>query len=44
MNPLDIKLFIKDVIPSRLERYLYSCGWAEDGVLGDKAKIWHRPE
>ena len=44
MNSLDLKLFIKDVIPSRLEKYLYSCGWAEDGIIGDKAKVWHRPE
>ncbi|WP_336146514.1 hypothetical protein [Marinobacter salarius] len=44
MNSLDLKQFIKDIIPSRLEKYLHSCGWAEDGVISDKAKIWHRPE
>lgn len=44
MSPIDLKLLTKDIIPSRLEKYLYSSGWVEDGVISDKAKVWHRPE
>lgn len=44
MNSLELKLFIKDIIPIRLEKYLHSCGWDEDGFVSDKAKVWHRPE
>lgn len=44
MSSLNLKCFIKDVIPGRLEKYLFSCGWTEDGVIIDKAKVWHRPE
>ena len=44
MSSLDLKLFMKDIVPNRLEKYLYSCGWTEDGVISNKAKVWHRPE
>lgn len=44
MNSLHLELFIKDVIPRRLEKYLHSCGWVEDYLISNKAKVWHRPE
>lgn len=44
MTSFDINSIVKDIIPVRLEMYLLSTGWIENGSIGDKAKVWHRPE
>lgn len=44
MTSLDINSIAKDIIPARLEMYLLSTGWIENGSISDKAKVWHRPE
>lgn len=44
MSSPNFQLFIKDVFPNRLEKYLASTGWLEDGKISDIAKVWHRPE
>jgi len=40
----DLRLALKDLVPGQLETYLRAKGWTEDGRIGDKASIWHRPE
>ena len=35
---------IAQIMPKILEGYLKSKGWVEDGVIGNKARIWHRLE
>jgi hypothetical protein len=44
MTSFDINSIVKDIIPVRLEMYLLSTGWIENGSISDKAKVWHRPE
>ncbi|WAD26728.1 hypothetical protein OS670_20395 [Pseudomonadaceae bacterium T75] len=44
MTSFDINSIVKDIIPVRLELYLLSTGWIENGSISDKAKVWHRPE
>jgi hypothetical protein len=44
MTSFDINSIVKDIIPARLEMYLISTGWIENGSIVDKAKVWHRPE
>ncbi|AZZ92636.1 hypothetical protein EUZ85_18655 [Hahella sp. KA22] len=44
MNSFDINRVVTDIVPNQLEKYLIATGWIDDGAIGDKAKIWHRPE
>ncbi|MGQ7273979.1 hypothetical protein [Marinobacter sp. V034] len=44
MSFFDLSLAIKDIVPIQLEKYLRSSGWTDDEAIGDKAKVWHRPE
>jgi hypothetical protein len=38
----EMKLNFNSLNPERIERYLISCGWVNDGSLGALANIWHR--
>ncbi|WP_438765307.1 hypothetical protein [Kushneria sp. TE3] len=35
---------VENVVPIGLEMYLSSKGWVDAASIGDKAKIWYRPE
>jgi hypothetical protein len=44
MSAINIITSINKIIPLKLEKFLLSRGWVEDGYVGDKAKVWHRQE
>lgn len=44
MNSENIIATINQIAPLKLEKFLLSRGWVEDGHISDKAKIWHHKE
>lgn len=44
MSFVNLIATINKISPLKLERFLLSRGWVEDGFISDKAKIWHRQE